>query len=195
MDAGALTEASQAMQGHLWAVYLGIFFGPFVQEDAAVIGGASLAAAGMVGQPLAVLIVLLAGLSVSDLWKYWIGAAARTHPWARKQAEGPRVRKAGELCRNRLGQAVFVARFVPGTRIALYIAAGYFKAPFPRFAVFIVASAILLIGAVYLLLKLLGELIGDRAIFIVSLGMLSVLAVFILAKVIASRLSRRKTAA
>lgn len=187
MDFEVISSAQDAMTGNMWAVYLGIFFGPFVQEDAAVIGAASLAAAGMMGSAASILIVALLGLSASDLWKYWIGAAARSQPWAKRFAEGPRISAAGDLVRNRLGQAVFTARFIPGTRIALYIAAGYFGAGFARFSLFIVTSAAVLIGAVYLLLKVLGEVIGDRAVFVVSLLALSILAVLIIVNVIRSR--------
>ncbi|MEM9838771.1 MAG: VTT domain-containing protein [Pseudomonadota bacterium] len=181
-----IDSAQLLMSENMMWVYLGIFLAPFVQEDAAVISAASLAATGM-GQEAAILGVALAGLSASDLWKYTIGMAARQQAWAKRFAEKPRVEAAGRVVREKLGQAIFAARFVPGTRIALYIAAGYFSAPFWRFAVFIVASAAVLIGGLFALLRVLGDVVGDSAVLIVSLTALSVLMVYVLFKVIRAR--------
>lgn len=173
-----LAEVGHLMTDNMWAVVLSLFFAPFVQEDAAVIGAASLAASGMVS-PILVLPVAWLGLSASDLWKYGLGAAARTQPWAKKYSEGPRIKAAGELVHRRLGSAIFSARFIPGTRIALYIAAGYFAAPFPRFAVFILASAAVLLVGLYGVLAVLGEVVGDRAVLYVSAAAIAGLLIFI----------------
>ncbi|MEM1379553.1 MAG: VTT domain-containing protein [Pseudomonadota bacterium] len=181
-----LDTAQSVMMENLWAVYLGILIAPFIQEDAAVIGATSLAASGM-HNAAAVLAVALIGLSASDLWKYAIGALAQRSAWARRLAEGPRVKAAGDVVRERLGSAIFTARFIPGTRIALYIAAGYFRAPFQRFALFIVLSAALLIGALFGVLKVLGDLVGERAVLYVSLAAIAAVVVVIGIKVIAAR--------
>lgn len=186
MDEAMLAEAGAMMTENMWAVYLSLFFAPFVQEDAAVIGAASLAASGMVA-PALVLPVAWLGLSASDLWKYWLGAAARTQPWAKRFSDGPRIKAAGELVRRRLGSAVFSARFIPGTRIALYIAAGYFAAPFVRFAFCILASAAVLLMGVYALLAVLGEIVGDHAVLYVSGAALGALVIFILVSVLRAR--------
>lgn len=188
-----MTSATDAMADHMWAVYLGVFLGPFVQEDAAVIGAVSLAAASMAGSSALILLTVLLGLSASDLWKYWLGSLARSRPWAARMAEGPRMRSAGVLVKGQLGKAVFAARFIPGTRIALYVAAGYFEAGFARFAAFIVASAALLIGLLFVAFKLLGEIIGDKAILVVSVAALTGLAIFLATRFVAGR--RAKAAA
>ena len=195
MDPEIMTATQAFMAENMWAVYIGLFLGPFVQEDAAVISAASLAAAGMSGPAPAILLVALAGLSASDLWKYWIGAAARSQAWAARFAEGPRIKAAGELVNKQLGKTLFAARFLPGTRIALYIAAGYFRVDFRRFAFFIVATAAFLIVSLYLVLKVLGDLIGDRAILVVSVTAVCALLLYFAVKIVRAQLAKRQSAA
>ena len=86
------------------------------------------------------------GLDISDLWKYWLGRAAITRPGARKYAENPRITKAKDGIVNNLGKSLIIARFVPGTRIPLYIASGFFRASFLKFAFYILLSALMYIG-------------------------------------------------
>jgi len=167
-----IEPALTMMADNMWAVYLGLFFAPFVQEDAAVLGAASLAASQPASAPLVLLIGWM-GLSTSDVWKYWLGAAARRQPWAKKFAERPSVRSAGDVVRSRMGSAILAARFVPGTRIALYIAAGYFAAPFARFAVYILATAALLLVGLFIVFWALGDVLGDRAVLYVSAAALT----------------------
>ena len=79
-------------ESNMWLLYLGLFIAPFVQEDSAVIGAASLS----VTRPddwLPIFAVILAGLITSDSWKYWLGWAAKHHVWARKYGEKERVLK------------------------------------------------------------------------------------------------------
>ncbi|MCQ8184465.1 VTT domain-containing protein [Parvularcula maris] len=186
--------AETMMHEHMWAVYLGIFFGPFLQEDAAVLSSTSLAASSMMGSVPLILGLALAGLCLSDMWKYGLGTLGQRWSVARRMAESKHVRSAGEVVQERLGSAIFAARFLPGARIPLYIAAGYFKAGFLRFAGFIVASAAFLILLLYAVLKLLGEVAGDKAVFIVSLGAISALLLLILVRVVKARLAKGREA-
>ena len=191
MDEQTFFLAQAFMTENIWVVYLSLFLGPFIQEDAAVLGAASLAAAGMTGSPALILLVIWAGLSASDLWKYWIGAAARSQSWAARFAEGRRVKAAGVLVNRELGKTLFAARFLPGTRIALYIAAGYFKAPFDRFAFFIVASAAFLIISLFSVLKVLGDLLGEQAVLVVSAAVLTALLSYLAYGLIRARLAKK----
>lgn len=145
-----------------WFPYLCALIGPFIQEDAAVLGAASASVSG-IGTPLGMFIAITIGLTVSDLWKYWLGRAAITQPWAKKHAEGPRIAKAKDSIVHNLGKSIMVARFIPGARIPLYIAAGFFKASFIKFAIFIFLSALIYIGIAFGLFSLLGEVAGEEA--------------------------------
>ena len=55
------------------------------------------------------------------------------------------------------------ARFIPGTRLALYIASGYFKAPQAPFFLWVIGTAILYTGLVFGLFHAVGAVAGEAA--------------------------------
>lgn len=144
----------------MMAVYAAVLIGPFIQEDAAVIGAASAAAAGH-GEPSLLFAFCLAGLIVSDGWKYWVGALAHRIPRFAKLAESPRVQAAREGVLKRLGLTLLAARFVPGTRIPLYVACGVFRAPFIKFLALVAATGALYLALAFALLMSLGAAAGE----------------------------------
>jgi membrane protein DedA with SNARE-associated domain len=164
-------------------VYLGAFIGPFVQEDAAIWGAVTafehpkmqLMADGRV-----ILAAMLSGLIISDLWKYWIGYFARRHACAAKMAAKPNIEKLSRRIVASPGVTLMAARFVPGTRIPAYIAAGLFKVPFGVFAAWIAISAIAYTGVAWIFVATVGKLAGERAMVVLALliagGLLSVIA-------------------
>jgi membrane protein DedA with SNARE-associated domain len=138
----------------VYGVYAAVFLGPFVQEDAAVLGGAT--AAMTSPHPELVLGLLFLGLMVSDTWKYVAGRMAGRWRYVARLAEGPRAAKVGEVIRNRLGLALLTARFVPGTRIPLYVLAGLNKAPVAKFLIVLALSALAYISIATGLVWLIG---------------------------------------
>lgn len=162
-----------------WAYYLSVFVAPFLQEDAAVVGAASAAALKM-GDPALLFASLMAGLIISDTWKYWLGRFARTHAFAKRMVEKPGVKEAGEQVRKRLGWALLIARFVPGTRIPTYIASGLFNAPFLPFFAYVVASGLLYAGVMFAAFASLGAVLGEKAMkhaWVVAVGIVAVVIV------------------
>lgn len=145
-----------------WLAYLCALVGPFIQEDAAVLGAASASVSG-IGTPMGMFIAITVGLTVSDLWKYWLGRAAISQAWAKKHTANPRILKAKDSIVHNLGKSIMIARFVPGTRIPLYIAAGFFQASFLKFSGFIFLSALIYIGIAFGLFSILGEVAGEEA--------------------------------
>ena len=145
-----------------WFPYLCALIGPFIQEDAAVLGAASASVSG-IGTPMGMFIAITIGLTVSDLWKYWLGRAAISQSWAKKHAQSPRILKAKDSIVHNLGKSIMVARFIPGTRIPLYIAAGFFQASFVKFTAFIFLSALIYIAIAFGLFHFLGEVAGEEA--------------------------------
>ncbi|MDP3737212.1 MAG: VTT domain-containing protein [Hyphomonadaceae bacterium] len=144
-----------------WSVYLIAMIGPFVQEDTAVIGAASSAAAGT-GEPALLLLATWAGLVVSDGWKYWAGRLAYKLPWAAKFTADPRVMAAHDKVVKRIGIALIVARFVPGTRIPLNVACGLFRVSFLKFILLIMLSAALYLGLAFAVFSTLGAIVGEQ---------------------------------
>ncbi|MAW78645.1 MAG: hypothetical protein CMI63_00255 [Parvularcula sp.] len=162
-----------------WGLYAAIFFTPFIQEDVAVIGAATVSLADVVHTE-AVLPVILAGLVASDAWKYWMGRLARRYEWAHKFAEKPGVSVAGDLIRKEFLETMLTARFVPGTRIPTYIAAGFFKAHYPRYILTLALTASLYVGIVFGLFHSVGAVAGEEALIWLPVGAVVLLAAYIL---------------
>lgn len=135
---------------------------PFIQEDAAVIGAASMSIAG-IGDSAIVFSLTVIALTASDYWKYWAGRLVRSHSWARHFATRPAASNAERLVSKNLGAALLTARFVPGTRIPLYVASGYFRASWILFAFWVALSAILYVGAAFALFHAIGSFAGQSA--------------------------------
>ncbi len=159
---GIDADSVLAMSG--LALYAGLFFLPFIQEDVAVVSAAtaSLHGAAPVG---AIFAVILVGLTASDVWKYWIGHFARRHAWAHKFAEKPGVSVAGDLIRTELLKTLFAARYIPGTRVPTYVACGFFKTPYPRFVLLVVFTALTYVSISFALFHTVGALAGEQAKF------------------------------
>ena len=150
-----------------WLLYLGIFLGPFVQEDAAVIAAASLSAANAVHFPV-IFFVILAGLFLSDIWKYWIGRAAHTSARARTYAEREHVMEFRDKVKRNLIITLMTARFLPLARVPIYVACGYFKVSYLKFCAFIFLTALVYCIVIFGLCHGLGELFDDRIEYIMS---------------------------
>lgn len=169
-------ESFAAMSG--WVLYFSIFFLPFIQEDAAVIGAATASLAG--AAPTAFLLTaILTGLVASDAWKYWMGRLARRYKWAHKFAEKPGVSIAGDLVRKEFVQTMLTARFVPGTRIPTYIACGFFQADYARYVLTLVLTASLYVGLVFGLFHSVGAVAGEKAIIWLPVGAIVCLVAYV----------------
>ena len=162
-----------------WILYIGIFFGPFVQEDAAVIAAGSLSAADPNHFPI-IFFVILAGLFVSDIWKYWIGYAAHTSSRARRYAEREHVTEFRDKVKRNLYMTLLTARFVPLARVPVYVACGYFKVSYPKFCLFIFFTALPYCIVIFALCHGLSEIFGGRIEMIMATIGITVAAIAIL---------------
>jgi membrane protein DedA with SNARE-associated domain len=172
-----------------WLLYLGIFLGPFVQEDAAVIAAATLSAADADHFPV-IFFVILSGLFLSDIWKYWIGRAAHTSTRARAYAEREHVMEFRGKVKRNLIITLLTARFLPLARVPVYVACGYFKVSYPRFCAVIFATALLYCTVIFALCHGLGELFGDRIEYIMT--SLAVIVIALAAITFGIRRNRQK---
>ncbi len=162
-----------------FALYAGLFLLPFVQEDAAVIAAAT-ASLNQQGPVAIIFLVILAGLTASDVWKYWLGYFARKYQWAHKFAEKPGVSVAGDLVRGELAKTLYMARFVPGTRIPTYIACGFFQAPYLRFCAIVVLTALTYVSISFALFHTVGVVAGEKAKFWLPIISITILGGYIL---------------
>ncbi len=73
------------------------------------------------------------------------------------------VLAARERVLKRLGLTLVIARFVPGTRIPLFIASGLFRAPLASVAAYVVATAFIYAGVIFAVFHALGAAMGEEA--------------------------------
>lgn len=164
-----------------WVLYLTIFALPFIQEDAAVIGAATASLAGA-GATSIILVAIMAGLIGSDAWKYWMGRLARRHEWAHRFAEKPGVSIAGDLIRKEFVQTMLTARFVPGTRIPTYVAAGFFKAHYGKYILTLALTATLYVAIMFGLFHSVGAVAGEKAKIWLPVIAVAALAVYVVVR-------------
>lgn len=106
------------------AYFVSVFTGTFVLEDVALALALGLVGDGRMSAITAFL-ACFSGITIGDLALYGVGAAARRWGWS----WGRRVRAPHEL----LTYSIVASRFLPGTRLPTYLAAGYLRYPFIRF--------------------------------------------------------------
>jgi len=126
------------------AVALAIALGALVSEDGATITAATLAASNMLDVRLA-FFSAFAGLWAGDFGIYALARhtapAIRQHPWF-KGWFGKSAAKSPSYLQNTKHLSLALSRFVPGTRLPAYIAAGVDRMPLLVFALTTAISAL-----------------------------------------------------
>lgn len=165
----------------IWVIYLTLFIGPFIQEDLAVIGAAGLSIS-MPNMTAPIFLTLFIGLTLSDIWKYAIGAYARKSEWAMRKAQNPRVAAAKIKIKDNPGKTLMTARFIPFTRIPAYIAAGFVKVPYSIFCFWVALSGFVYIAIIFALFHTLGMVVGEHIKTYLPLGALAGVGLFLALK-------------
>lgn len=124
----------------------------FAQEDVPTVTAALLAAAGTMPLLLAFLGVFL-GIWVGDGLLYWVargfGRPLFERPWARRLFNPAAVARSEAWFAQRGTWLLVSSRFVPGTRLPTYLAAGFLRLPFGRFALTTGAAVAVWTGAIF----------------------------------------------
>ena len=147
---------SSYQSGGMPAIVVAIVIGAFVSEDGATITAAALAASSVLDVRLAFLSAF-AGLWIGDLGVYalarWTTPAIRRHRWL--QPWFARTTSAQSSRNIRKGRwRLAVSRFLPGTRLPAYIAAGVEQMPVAAFAMVTAMSAIAWIALLFFSIRL-----------------------------------------
>lgn len=176
--------------GAAWLA-LTIVAGTLVSEDLSCVGAGVLVAQGRLSFAFA-LAACLTGLFVGDVMLFlagrWLGRAAVGWAPLKWFVSDAAIERSSDWFERRGAGVIFLSRFVPGTRLPTYFAAGALRTSCGRFALyFSIACAVwtpLLVG----LASLLGEelltsalLIGQRAALKTGLV---VVAVFVVVKLV-----------
>jgi len=159
-------------------IYFSVFFGPFIQEDAAVLGAASLSANNPAYFPTLFFVILL-GLFLSDIWKYWIGWAALRNPRARAFAENKHVAELQDKVQQYTFATLFAARFLPLARIPAYVACGFFKVPYWKFCLLIALTATVYTSVIFAICHWVGEALGERFEWLLPIIAVSLALMFV----------------
>jgi membrane protein DedA with SNARE-associated domain len=137
----------------------------FISEDAATISSALSIFGGPISWPLG-FAACFAGIWLGDLGLYsvarCVGKPVLQSRWVARFAEPALIERCQKKFTERGSLALLVSRFVPGTRLPTYLAAGLLSMPVRQFAIVTAFGALLWIGGIFAIAKLLGaqKLIG-----------------------------------
>jgi membrane protein DedA with SNARE-associated domain len=140
-----------------WAFLVAVVLATFVSEDLTCIGVGLLIAAGKTGLLLGLLSCFL-GIFVGDL-ALWLAGRVAGHrvlewDWVRRRLPVQGLERVGRWLDRNLAGAVVAARFLPGTRLPLYLGTGILGRQGGRFVLWSFVAALLwtplLVGSVAL---------------------------------------------
>jgi membrane protein DedA with SNARE-associated domain len=155
----------------------------FVSEDAATISSAWSIFGGPITWPLGFLSCFL-GIWVGDLGLYSIarfaGNPVLRSRWLARFADQSAIDRCQQAFAKNSSRTLFLSRFVPGTRLPTYIAAGIMAMPVGRFALVTGIAALLWISGIFVLTKLLGSRVLVWFAFVQSKIAAAILVTFLL---------------
>ncbi|MBC7980475.1 MAG: alpha/beta fold hydrolase [Armatimonadetes bacterium] len=144
----------------LYITLFGIAFATFASEDLACLIAGLLAARGIVPLPDAML-ACFAGIWTGDMLLYFIGRYGGRWLVTRRPLRwliSPRSLASATTFLNKRGAATILAtRFMPGTRLPLYLAAGIVRLPIHKMALWFAIAAALWAFPVVALVAYFGE--------------------------------------
>ena len=141
-----------------------LFGGNFINEEITFVTAGVLSAKGAISFLLAALSCTL-GVWSSDSFLYWLGALGRRGlldrpplAWLVKKEQ---LEKTGALFHGHGMKLVILSRFMPGSRVLIYLSAGALGYPYGRFAAGMALAAIVWAPAmVWIAMKLGDVLLG-----------------------------------
>jgi membrane protein DedA with SNARE-associated domain len=132
----------------------------FVSEDAATISSALSIFGGPISWPLG-FAACFAGIWLGDLGLYSLARCAGKNVlhsrWLARLADPATITRCEKTFAQNSAFALIASRFIPGTRLPTYLAAGLFAMPARRFAFITAIGAFLWISVFFALTKLLGS--------------------------------------
>ena len=173
-----------------WRIYLGVLLGPFVQEDAAVIAAATLSVT-KTAKTLPLFLIIWLGLFLSDIWKYWIGWAGLKNKGGRAFAEKKHIAGFKDKVLAYTLVTMVAARFVPLTRIPIYIACGFFGVHYLKYCLYIALTALMYVAVIFAAFHLLGNVLGEQLIWVIPVAAITCICVLLAALFFKQRRGRQ----
>jgi membrane protein DedA with SNARE-associated domain len=132
----------------------------FISEDAATISSALSLFGGPITWPVG-FAACFAGIWLGDLGLYSLarcfGKPILKSRWIARFADPAAIARCQIRFNNHASLALLGSRFVPGTRLPTYLAAGLLSMPVTQFAAVTAFGALLWIGGIFIIAKLLGS--------------------------------------
>ena len=117
-------------------IVLSLIVGTLLSEDLTCVAAGLLIQQGKLGAPTAVLACAI-GIFVGDVGLWAVGRlcgrAALEWPWVARRLREDRVRQLRGWLTRHAASAIVGSRFMPGTRLPLYVIAGLVRLPAPVF--------------------------------------------------------------
>ncbi|HTZ77875.1 MAG TPA: VTT domain-containing protein [Stellaceae bacterium] len=159
----------------------------FILEDPATVMVGMMSADRLIAMPTA-LVALYLGIILGDLGLYGLGFLAARQRWARRLVPVATHDSVRGWLGPRLVTTVATCRFLPGLRLPVYTACGFFRMPLARFAAAVVGATLvwttLLFGAAYAFGAATAERLG---LWRWPLGIALALAAILLSRALARR--------
>src|SRR5437667_6710542 len=131
-----------------------------ISEDAATISSALSLFGGPITWPLG-FAACFAGIWLGDLGLYSVarcfGKRILKSRWIARFADAEAIERSQTRFNNHASLALLASRFVPGTRLPTYLAAGLLSMPVTQFAAVTGFGALIWIGGIFIIAKLLGS--------------------------------------
>ena len=132
----------------------------FISEDAATISSALSLFGGPITWPLG-FAACFAGIWLGDLGLYSLarcfGKPILKSRWIARFADATAIERRQVRFNDHASLTVLASRFVPGTRLPTYLAAGLLSMPVTQFAAVTAFGALLWIGGIFIIARLLGS--------------------------------------
>ena len=132
----------------------------FISEDAATISSALSLFGGPIAWPLG-FAACFAGIWLGDLGLYslarCLGKPILQSRWVARFADAEAIECCQEKFNQRASLALLASRFIPGSRLPTYLVAGLLSMPVGRFAAVTALGALLWIGGIFIIVRLLGS--------------------------------------
>ena len=140
--------------------FISLMFGTLVSEDLACITAGLLIQRGQIGASSAIAACAL-GIFVGDVGLWGIGRvfghATLAWPWIARRIQADRFHELRSWLDRHAGRAIVASRFLPGSRLPLYVIAGLVELPGAVFATWALLGTLLWTPALVLLTATLGD--------------------------------------
>ncbi|MFT8462099.1 DedA family protein [Acetobacter persici] len=147
---GSLDHFLALTTAHPLVQVLIVIIATFILEDAATVLTAIQVNLHTLA-PGTALIALYVGIVAGDVGLYGLGYLAARWPPARKWIDTPERDVQRQWLTQKLFKVVFISRFVPGTRLPLYTACGFFNAGLRTFTLATILATMIWTSALFAL--------------------------------------------